>query len=78
VRPHLAAGGKLWVSWPKGRQRGSNLTVHSVERIVYQHSLVESTNLRIDDTWTSLKCTHPKPGKTYHNSYGTLPVQPEA
>ncbi len=76
LKPHLAPDGKLWVSWPKGRQLGSNLTVHSVERIVYQYNLVESTNLRIDDIWTSLKCTHPKPGKIYHNSYGALPTQP--
>lgn len=75
LKPHLAAGGNLWVSWPKGRQLGSDLTVHGVERIVYQYNLVESTNLRIDDIWTSLKCTHPKPGKIYHNSYGTLPTQ---
>lgn len=43
LRPHLALGGKLWVSWPKGRQRGSDLTVHSVERIVYEYNLVEGT-----------------------------------
>ncbi len=75
LRPHLAPVGKLWVSWPKGGRLGSDLAVPSVIRIVYDHGLVESTNLRIDDTWTSLKCTHPKPGKAYHNSYGTLPGQ---
>ena len=35
--------------------------------------MVESTSLRVDDTWSALKFTHPKPGKTYRNSYGTLP-----
>jgi hypothetical protein len=72
LRPHLAKGGKLWVSWPKGGQKGTNLNIKNVIRIVYEHGLVESTNLRIDDTWTSLKCTHPKSGKIYNNSYGTL------
>ena len=37
--------------------------------------MVESTCLRIDDTWSGLKFTHPKPGKVYANSYGTLPGQ---
>ena len=75
--PHLmrslAAGGKLWVAWPKGGRLGTDLTIKEVIRIGYGHGLVESTNLRIDDTWTALKFTHPKPGKTYHNSYGKLP-----
>jgi hypothetical protein len=73
LKPHLALSGKLWVSWPKARQLGSDLSIPSVIHIVYQHGLVESTNLRINDTWTSLKCTHPKSGKIYNNSYGTLP-----
>lgn len=29
--------------------------------------------LRVDDVWSALKFTHPKAGKTYANSYGTLP-----
>ena len=74
--PHLmqrmAADGKLWVTWPKGGRLGTDLTIKEVIRIGYSHGLVESTNLRIDDTWTSLKFTHPIPGKTYHNSYGKL------
>jgi hypothetical protein len=73
LQPHLAPSGKLWVSWPKGKRLSSDLSIPSVIRIVYEHRLVESTNLRINDTWTSLKCTHPRPGKIYKNSYGTLP-----
>ncbi|GAB3529414.1 hypothetical protein GCM10027402_32720 [Arthrobacter monumenti] len=41
-------------------------------RIGYEHGLVESTALSVDSTWSAIKFTHPKPGKTYQNSYGTL------
>lgn len=72
---HLRQGGMLWVSWPKGGRLGTDLTIRSVIRIGYSHGLVESTCLRVDDTWSGLKFTHPKPGKTYRNSYGVLPGQ---
>ena len=75
LRDHLAPGGKLWVSWPKGGRLGTDLTIRSVIAIGYDHGLVESTALSVDDTWSGLKFTHPKPGKTYRNSYGTLPDQ---
>ena len=71
-KQHLSSEGKLWVAWPKGGRLGTDLTIREVIRIGYDHGMVESTNLRIDDTWTALKFTHPKPNKTYHNSYGTL------
>lgn len=74
--PHLvqslAAGGKLWIAWPKGGRLGTDLTIKEVIRIGYSHGLVESMNVRIDDTWTALKFTRPRPGKTYRNSYGKL------
>ncbi len=73
--PHLAQQGKLWLSWPKARKLGSDLNVPNVIEIGYDCGLVESTCLRIDDTWTALRFTHPKPGKVYANSYGTLPQQ---
>ncbi|MGB7448430.1 MAG: hypothetical protein WA892_04805 [Ornithinimicrobium sp.] len=73
--PHLAQQGKLWLSWPKERKLGSDLSVSKVIEIGYDCGLVESTCLRIDDTWTALRFTHPKPGKVYANSYGTLPQQ---
>lgn len=65
--------GKLWVAWPKAKKLGTDLNIKEVIRIGYNKGLVESTNLRIDDTWTALKFTYPKPGKVYNNSYGTLP-----
>lgn len=73
LKKHLAPRGSLWVSWPKGGQLGTDLNVKRVIKLGYDCGLVESTNLSVDDTWTALKFTHPKPGKTYANSYGTLP-----
>lgn len=68
-------GGKLWLSWPKGRKLGSDLSLPDVIRIGYGFGLVESTCLRVDDTWAGLRFTHPKPGNVYANTYGTLPQQ---
>ena len=70
---HLRRGGMFWVSWPKARAMGTDLSLPEVIRIGYDHGLVESTTLRIDDAWAAIKFTHPKPGKTYRNSYGKLP-----
>lgn len=74
LKTHLGAAGKLWVSWPKGKQRGTDLTLPEVIRIGYSRGLVESTALSVDDTWSAIKFTHPKPGKIYNNSYGQLPT----
>ena len=75
LRDRLRPGGMLWVSWPKGGKLGTDLTIKSVIAIGYELNMVESTCLRIDEVWSGLKFTHPKPGKTYANSYGTLPDQ---
>jgi len=72
---HLGASGMLWVSWPKGKKLGTDLSLPAVIRIGYSHGMVESTCLSVDGTWSALKFTHPKPGKTYHNSHGTLPAR---
>lgn len=74
LKEHLAQTGMLWVSWPKGHQHGTDLTLRDVIRIGYDHGLVESTCLSIDPIWSGIKFTHPKPGKTYDNKYGTLPT----
>lgn len=73
--PHLAPRGKLWLSWPKTGKLGSDLNLPKVIEIGSDCGLVESTCLRVDDTWTGLRFTHPKVGKIYTNSYGTLPQQ---
>lgn len=71
-KSHLAPTGKLWITWPKKGHLETNLDLKKVIHIGYNYGLVESTNLRIDDTWTSLKFTRPKPGKEYNNKYGRL------
>lgn len=73
LKAHLQPAGALWVSWPKGRQLGTDLALPEIIRIGYRHGLVESTTLRVDDTWSAIKFTHPKPGRQYKNSYGQLP-----
>lgn len=72
LKSHLRGTGMLWVSWPKGRQLGTDLTLPHVIRIGYSHGLVESTTLSVDVTWSAIKFTHPKPGKSYKNSFGKL------
>ena len=73
MKEHLAPGGVFYVSWPKARQLGTDLTLKSVIAIGYSHGLVESTTLSINSVWSAIKFTHPKPGKIYNNSYGKLP-----
>ena len=72
LKRHLNQTGALWVSWPKAGKQGTDLKVASVIEIGYTYGLVESKNLSINATWTALKFTHPKEGKIYNNSYGTL------
>lgn len=74
LKPHVAEGGALWISWPKGGKLGSDLNLHEVIRIGYERGLVESTCLSIDDTWSALRFTHPKPGKVYNNGHAELIV----
>ncbi len=73
LKAHLAPAGTFWVSWPNGRQRKTDLTLPHVIRIGYSHGLVESTALSVDEVWSAIKFTHPKPGKIYNNSYGQVP-----
>lgn len=75
LKAHLRATGMLWVSWPKGRKLGTDLTLQHVIRIGYSHGLVESTTLAVDGTWSAMKFTHPRRGKVYNNSYGQLPSE---
>ncbi|MBE8722501.1 hypothetical protein C4F40_17380 [Sphingobacterium sp. Ka21] len=73
MKAHLHPQGTLWVSWPKAKQLGTDLDLTEVIRIGYDHVLVESTCMSINDIWSALKFTFPKPGKEYHNSYGKHP-----
>ncbi|UUP17825.1 hypothetical protein [Nitratireductor thuwali] len=73
LKPHLGERGALWVSWPKSGKLGTDLKLPEVIRIGYSHGLVESKTLSVNDIWAAMKFTHPKAGKTYSNSYGSLP-----
>lgn len=72
LKTHLKPAGKLWVSWPKDGKLETDLTLTTVIKLGYDHGLVESKTIRIDETWSAIKFTHPKKGKEYKNSYGTL------
>ena len=68
----LKQTGTLWVSWPKGGRRETDLTLPKVIEIGYDYGLVESKCLSVNSTWSALKFTHPKEGKIYNNSCGKL------
>ena len=72
LKNHLKQTGMLWVSWPKKRRQGTDLTLTKVIELGYNHGLVESKTISIDETWSAIKFTHPKKGKVYKNSYGKL------
>jgi hypothetical protein len=73
-KAHLKLGGMLWVSWPKNGQLETDLSLTKIINIGYGFGLVESTALSVNSTWSALKFTHPKKGKVYNNSYGSLDV----
>lgn len=72
LKTHLKLGGMLWVSWPKGGQLHTDLSLPKVINTGYRFGLVESTCLSISSIWSALKFTHPKKGKVYNNSYAEL------
>jgi hypothetical protein len=72
LKAHLKPTGMLWVSWPKNRKLGTDLTLTKVIELGYDHGLVESKTISLDETWSAIKFTHPKEGKVYNNSYGKL------
>jgi hypothetical protein len=72
LKSHLKPTGALWVSWPKNRKLGTDLTLVRVIEFGYDHGLVESKTISIDETWSAIKFTHPIKGKVYRNSYGKL------
>lgn len=75
LKPHLKLTGMLWVSWPKNKQLGTDLSLPKVIKIGYQSGLVESTALSVNAVWSAIKFTHPKKDKEYNNSYGDLKVR---
>ena len=72
LKKHLKLDGMIWVSWPKGGQLNTDLSLQKVISLGYEFGLVESTCLSVNSTWSALKFTHPKKGKTYNNSHAIL------
>lgn len=72
LKAHLEINGMLWVSWPKGGQLGTDLSLPKVIKTGYEFGLVESTCLSINAVWSAIKFTHPKKGKIYKNSHALL------
>ena len=72
LKSHLKLNGMLWISWPKGGQLNTDLSLPKVINIGYGFGLVESTCLSINSIWSALKFTHPKKGKEYNNSHADL------
>jgi len=72
LKGHLKKDGMLWVSWPKAKQKQTDLSITKVIEIGYDYGMVESKAISIDVVWSAIKFTFPKDGKTYNNSYGKL------
>lgn len=72
LKTHLKPTGMLWVSWPKNRKLGTDLTLTKVIELGYNYGLVESKVISVNENWSAIKFTHPKEGKVYKNSYGKL------
>jgi hypothetical protein len=75
LKSHLKPTGMLWVSWPKNKKLGTDLTLTKVIELGYDHGLVESKTISVDQTWSAIKFTHPQKGKVYKNKYGKLKAQ---
>lgn len=73
LKPHLDPAGRLWVAWPKAKARDSRLRMTEVIRVGYNHGLVESQCISLNNDWSALTFTFPKAGKIYRNRYGKLP-----
>jgi hypothetical protein len=72
LKAHLKPTGMLWVSWPKNKKLETDLTLTKVIELGYDHGLVESKTISINETWSAIKFTYPREGKVYKNSYGKL------
>jgi hypothetical protein len=72
LKEHLKPKGMVWISWPKHRQLGTDLTMANIIKIGYDHGLVESKCVSVDAIWSGIKFTLPIQGKAYNNKYGQL------
>jgi hypothetical protein len=60
LKKHLKENGMLWVSWLKGKQGGTDLTLQKVIKLGYDFGLIESKTSSINKIWSALKFTFPK------------------
>jgi hypothetical protein len=72
LKDHVKSNGMVWISWPKRRQLGTDLTMANIIKIGYDHGLVESKCVSVDAIWSGIKFTLPIQGKVYNNKYGQL------
>lgn len=72
LKKHLKSTGMLWLSWPKAKQLNTDLSLLKVIKLGYDHGLVESKAMSINETWSASKFTHPKANVVYRNSFGKL------
>src|SRR5687767_5096939 len=63
LKSRLKPKGMLWISWPKAGQKKTDLTLIKIIKIGYDHGLVESKTLSVNQFWSAIKFTHPKKGK---------------
>lgn len=54
LKRHLKENGMLWVSWPKGKQGGTDFTLQKIIKLGYDFGLVESKTISIDKIWSAL------------------------
>lgn len=70
LKPYLSERGHFWVSWPKSKKLGSDLSLPKIIEMIYRYGLVESKVISIDKTWSAIKITRPIEGKVYkHRQY---------
>lgn len=56
LKRHLAAGGSLWVSWPKGAARvKTDLNENIVREVGLKNGLVDVKVCAVDELWSGLK-----------------------
>lgn len=67
---YLANSGKFWVSWPKSKITETDLNIKEAIRTRYDHGLVESKVVSLDEDWSAIKFAHPVPGKVDQNGFG--------
>lgn len=72
LKKYLDNPGMLWVSWQKSRTDATGLNIKRIIKMGYDHGLVESKTISINEEWSAIKFTWPRENIVYNNSYGKL------